>query len=224
MSATLLLCDILKSFSSVVTVIHGAEKELRFSGIKNGEMHISVGKSTVHSTFTGTVGMRTADFLKVLKETKFFGDVEFDLSSKTLQVTLEEGECALSLACQVFQAEYRDPPSVSAQILCSVDVSLVKDISTTNLRTAEIFFGEDSIRLALSGSIKTEAEQRSIEYIKKETDKSLFILSSEAFSSVISLCQLSPHRVVIGAEMYLAVFYLYFKEVTVLVYVPGTLM
>lgn len=226
MSAARLLCDILKSIQPAKTTIHGTDKELRFSGARNVELHVAVGKSAMFSSFVGTVTVQTADLLKLLRETKFFGDLDFDSDPGAVQLLIEEGGWVVSLECPAMRTEYLEPPVVSAQLLCSVDETLLRDLSTgtNSARPAELRFGDSYLNITLHGNTKIEAEQTGLVYLKKDTGKNLFVLPAEALSSVAALCKLSPTRIVLGVDDYLSVFYVYFKGATVIVYSPGTLI
>jgi len=221
---TVLLHDIIKLASPLTVTLSSTDKETRILAVKNVEMHISIGRNTMYNKLVGTVEMRTQDFLKLLRETKVFSDIEFSKEKKTATLHLGESGTLLSLECPLTLGEYQNPPVVPVKILCNLNPGLIREINAENASSVEFIFEKQSLRIGVRGEIRTEAVQKNAEYIKREEGQGMFVMSSESFQPLVHLCRLAPNRVIMGVERHLCTFYVYFKEVTVIVYSQGALM
>ncbi|OAG30169.1 hypothetical protein NEDG_01752 [Nematocida displodere] len=220
------LADTIKCLSPQKVSLSCTEKDIRISGEKNTELYISIGRSAMFNKFLGSVKLRASDFTKILRECTLFCDIDFSVEDGKARLFVDDGSgCELFMDCPLEETDPINPPAFTPQTVFDLNTQMLKDIHTEEACTVEFLLENTFLRITTTGEIKTVAEQKVTEgFLKRETTQKIFIISSEAFLAVTSICRLLPTRVLMAVEKHLCAFYFYFKDATVILYSQGNLV
>ncbi|KAI5189402.1 hypothetical protein NEMIN01_0465 [Nematocida minor] len=224
MTTNSLLHGIVQAVKPAALVITGKKNELRVFGTSTVDMYLSVNRSGISSTLDTTVEVRTNEFTRILKECRLFSDIEFNRNESVARTFIEQEGCRLQLECATREVEEIVPPAVTAEIIVDLDTKLMKEITTKDSHSAEVLLNGKTVEIKVNGPIKAEATQKTANYIKKKDKKHAFIIPAEGFTVVSRVCKLEPTRILMGVVKSVSIFYIYFKDITVICYVAGTLL
>ncbi|KAI5181222.1 hypothetical protein NEOKW01_1441 [Nematocida sp. AWRm80] len=224
MQAEGILVDAIRAAGGKTVNISRTEKSINFYGSSLMDMYITVDSSCLYSGLSMPVNMLSIDLLGLLRRVKVFSEIEFSLEQRVAKAVLKEEECTLLMECKIDLADKKSVPDVNLETLVELNVKMVQSIVLLEAVSVEISFLEDKLEIVARGQIRVEAEQKVEEYIKNTAYNRIFILSADAFATVISLCKLNPQRVLFGVNKSLCVFYLYFKDITITLLGSGNIV
>lgn len=224
MSTITVLYSIIQIVNPSTLILAHKESELRIFGTKNIDMHLAVSRSGASNRLERPVEVGTQQFQRILKECKLFSDIEFSQRDKVARLCIDQGAYKLQLECFIKTSEEISPPALTAEIVADLNVKLLKSVTTKDAHSVEILFKKQSVEVRINGPVRVEAVQKPVNYIRKKEKEYVFIIPSEGFSVISKLCQLEPNRVLLGVVKNISIFYLYYKDITGIFYLPGTLL
>ncbi|KAI5172635.1 hypothetical protein NEFER03_1691 [Nematocida sp. LUAm3] len=218
------LQSIIKGVSPHRVTFHFTSSEIRIFGGSSIDMLLSISKSSLFTQFLGTIEARSSDILKLLKECRIFSEIIFLPDKEIAKVLLEENDCTLSITCPIKRTEYKEPLLCEAKILVEIEPEILSSLSIDNAQAVEVFFRDHSLELIINGDVKIEGVQKYPHYLKRESKSSLFLSDTNIFLAASLLSGLSPKKIIFGADKSNCIMYIYFQEITAILYGKGTLM
>lgn len=224
MAIVSLMCSIVQAVKPVNIIITGKQNELRIFGTSAVDMHMSITRAGITSNLNRTVETRTNEFQKVLKGAKAFSQIEFSREESVARTYIEQEGYKVEVECATKEAEEILPPALTADIIVDLNTKLLREITIKDAHSVEILLNPSEVEIRINGPLKVEARQEKVNYIRKKEKGQAFIIPADGFAVISRIFKLEPQRVLMGATKNVSIFYIYFKDITVICYAAGTLL
>lgn len=205
------------------TILTPKKNELRIFSEGKTEVYITTGIVGAEKQIRKSVEIRSKELGRLIKETKRFSEIEFIEDESVARVRVEEGGCTVEVECPIKEEEEYSPSVIEGEIVVELDIDLIKEIIVKDIDSVEIEM-DRTVKIRGRGRVRVEGEQKEVNYIKKKEGRNLFILGGEEFQEISKIVRAGGRRVIIGVTREVIVFYIYYKDLTVICYAGGTLI